>query len=549
MYDRLSARDAESDHDGPNAVTAPRKQRAFRKKAYDSVRQPLRDPPHSTEAEQSVLGALLLDNTALGRISDILTVDDFYDGTHRALFGAIAGLITEGRPADVVTVADELTSVDKLEYIGGMTYLRSLVEEVPTAANIRAYGLTVRDRAQRRRLAAVGIEISDLAMGTAAHDSATLLDDAAEKVDQLRVDANASSSMRRALNWPVLAERTPPARDWAIASWLGMRYVTLLAGPGGIGKSLLAQQIGSALALQRDFIDVISVPRKVLMWAAEDDEDELWRRQLAIAGTMRVALDDFSGMFVVESFDGKDCTLAAEAFGRFEVTAKLEELRQQFNDEHADVLILDNIARMFGGKENDRHHVTTFIAELTGITAERRGAVLLLGHPGRAKGSEFSGSSAWENAVRARLWLSDKLPDQERDDDEEPASDVRFLARRKANYSPRDLREFRYQNGLFVPAQGEPVTGDLMDHSRRLKANRVILDAFRKLGTMGQAPSDGASSPSYLPKLALDYKLAEGLTKRELADAMRRQMVDGFLVREQIGTYGNRNPRFGLKEL
>ena len=238
MYDRHGVRDAESDHDGPNAVTAPRK-RALRVKRFDVVQNPLRAPPHSTEAEQSVLGALLLDNTALGRISDILTVDDFYDGTHRALFGAIASLITEGRPADVVTVADELTSVDKLEYIGGMTYLRSLVEEVPTAANIRAYGLTVRDRAQRRRLAAVGIEIADLAMGTAAHDAATLLDDAAEKIDQLRVDASASSSTRRALNWPVLAAQTPPAASPARSPALPASTLPRYAG-ARLGNRLVA---------------------------------------------------------------------------------------------------------------------------------------------------------------------------------------------------------------------------------------------------------------------------------------------------------------------
>jgi RecA-family ATPase len=284
------------------------------------------------------------------------------------------------------------------------------------------------------------------------------------------------------------------------------------------------------------------------MWAAEDDEHELWRRQQAIAQSMNVGLQDFTGKFILESFDGRDCTLAAVSYGSFGVTGKLEDFRQQVNDCRVDVAILDNIARLYGGNENDRHQVTAFIAELVGATAERGAALLLLGHPGRASGSEFSGSSAWENAVRARLWLSDKLPDQPRDDGAEPESDVRYLARRKANYSAHDLRTFHYQNGLFVPEAGEPVSGGLMDHTRRLKAERVVVDAFRKLLAMGLSPTDGDTSPNSLPKLIFGHALGEGLTKRELGDAMRRLMNDGKLVRAVIGAYSNRAPRYGLKE-
>ena len=356
---------------------------------------------------------------------------------------------------------------------------------------------------------------------------------------------------RRPLDWAALADRTPPSREWAIDYWLGMRHVTLLSGLGGIGKSLLAQQIGSAIALGVPFIDTISRARNVLLWAAEDDEEELTRRQQSIATSMGRSLADFAGKLIVESFDGRDCTLAAVTHGDFGVTALIEELRQQVNDYRADVAILDNIARLFGGNENDRHQVTRFVAELVGATAERGAAVLLLGHPGRSTGSEFSGSSAWENTVRARLWLSDKLPDQQRDPDTEPAEGVRYLSRRKSNYSARDLRTFHYQAGIFVPEPSEMASagGGLTDSIRRAKADRVALEAFRKLVAMGQVPTDGSSSSNYLPKAVVEYRINEGLTKRELTEAMRRLMTDGKLKRDVIGVYGNRSPRFGLIEI
>src|SRR5437773_12022409 len=82
---------------------------------------------------------------------------------------------------------------------------------------------------------------------------------------------------RRPLDWRILADGEPPQRDWAIDHWLGMAYVTLLAGLGGIGKTLLAQMLGSAIALGRPFIDVIPKPRTVLAWWTEDDHDEIRR--------------------------------------------------------------------------------------------------------------------------------------------------------------------------------------------------------------------------------------------------------------------------------
>ena len=99
----------------------------------------LRVPPHSVEAEQSVLGGLLIDNSAWDRAGDLLTESDFYRFEHKQIFAAVGKLINASKPADVVTVFEELTSVGKAEECGGLAYLNALAQSVPSAANLRRY--------------------------------------------------------------------------------------------------------------------------------------------------------------------------------------------------------------------------------------------------------------------------------------------------------------------------------------------------------------------------------------------------------------------------
>jgi len=351
---------------------------------------------------------------------------------------------------------------------------------------------------------------------------------------------------RHPLDWRVLADGEPPARDWALEHWLGMGHVTILAALGGLGKTLLAQMIGSALALGRPFIDSVPRTRNVLMWGAEDDHDELWRRECDIARFLGVGLEAFAKSFVLESFSDRDCTLMdLDLSGRLCWTPMLDELREQVADYGAEVVILDNSARLFGGKESDRNQVTRFVAELNGNV--RGAAVLLVAHAGRAVGSEYSGSTAWENASRSRMFLSDRPPDAKIfDATEEAPGERRYLSRRKANYASRDLRAFHFENGVLVPetdAAASGLVGALLD--RRYES--IVLDGLRKLSTeLGQQPTDASNSPAFLPRLICQFSLGEGGTQRDLSQAMRRLMVDGRLRREVVGRYGNRNPRFGL---
>jgi len=139
-------------------------------------------PPHSIEAEQSILGGLLLDNSKWDVVGDKVMEDDFYRQDHRLIYRVIARLANEGHPVDVVTVGEELERLNEIENAGGMAYLGDLVEKTPSATNVRAYAEIVHERAVLRRLIAVSGEISDSAFNPQGRKTSALLDEAERKV-------------------------------------------------------------------------------------------------------------------------------------------------------------------------------------------------------------------------------------------------------------------------------------------------------------------------------------------------------------------------------
>jgi len=148
----------------------------------DSEIARLRVPPHSVEGEQSVLGGLLIDNSAWDKAADLLTDSDFYRYEHKLIFAAVGKLVNAGKPADVVTVFEELTSVGKAEDCGGLSYLNALAQSVPSAANLRRYAEIVRERAVLRKLVSASDEIATAAMQPQGRAVDQILDDAEAKI-------------------------------------------------------------------------------------------------------------------------------------------------------------------------------------------------------------------------------------------------------------------------------------------------------------------------------------------------------------------------------
>ena len=142
----------------------------------------LRVPPHSIEAESSVLGGLLLDNGAWDRVGDLLVDNDFYRHEHKLIYAAIGALVNASKPADVITVNEQLQNQGKAEEMGGLGYLNSLAQYVPSASNIRRYAEIVRERSILRKLVSASDEIATNAFNPQGKAIDRILDEAEQKI-------------------------------------------------------------------------------------------------------------------------------------------------------------------------------------------------------------------------------------------------------------------------------------------------------------------------------------------------------------------------------
>ncbi len=228
----------------------------------------LKLPPHSLEAEQSVLGGLLLDNDAVDKVGDVLAEADFYSEAHRLIYQHIVGLVAEAKPADVVTVSESLASVQKLDYVGGLAYLGALVGSVPTAANIRHYAQIVRDRSILRQLAATAGDIADAAYNPLGRSAKEVLDQAEAKVLHIAEQGSRGAQQYQEIGTllagvveriETLYNRDDPSDVTGVptgfsdldrmTSGLQPGDLVVVAGRPSMGKTALALNIGEHVAL------------------------------------------------------------------------------------------------------------------------------------------------------------------------------------------------------------------------------------------------------------------------------------------------------------
>ena len=234
----------------------------------DPQLEALKLPPHSLEAEQSILGGLLLDNEAADRVGDVVSEDDFYSEAHRLIFRHVNQLGGEGKPVDVVTLSESLASVQKLDYVGGLAYLGALVQNVPTAANIRHYATIVRERSILRQLAATAGEIADTAYNPLGRSAKAVLDEAEAKVLHIAEQGSRGAQNFQRLGTlltgvvdriETLYNRDDPSDVTGVAtgysdldrmtSGLQEGDLVVVAGRPSMGKTALALNIGEHVAL------------------------------------------------------------------------------------------------------------------------------------------------------------------------------------------------------------------------------------------------------------------------------------------------------------
>jgi replicative DNA helicase len=240
---------------------------AYREKK-DELVDGLKVPPHSIEAEQSVLGGLLLDNQAWDQIADVLRPEDFYRQDHRLLFHSIGGLIERSQPCDVITLSEWLKNKELLEEAGGLAYITGLARNTPTAANIKAYADVVRERSVLRQLIRVGTDIASSAYQPEGRSSGELLDEAEKRVFEIAEQGARGQrsfvDMKNLLGRVVdridhLFEQDSPITGLpsgfvdfdGLTSGLQPADLVIAAGRPSMGKTTFAMNIAEHVAIKR----------------------------------------------------------------------------------------------------------------------------------------------------------------------------------------------------------------------------------------------------------------------------------------------------------
>ena len=331
-----------------------------------------------------------------------------------------------------------------------------------------------------------------------------------------------------------LKDKPVPPREWLVPDLVPQKTVTLFGGDGGTGKSLLALQLAIGAATGTGWLGRPVQQGGVIFISAEDDDDELHRRTDDILRSAGLTYDDVPDL-TMRSLAGEDALLAVETQVALIQSTLFEELDARAALENPVLIVIDTLADVFPSNENDRAKVRQFVGILRGLALKRHCAVVLLAHPspsGLNSGSGTSGSTAWNNSVRSRLYLSRVVQD-----DYEPDPDARLLATKKANYGRIGGEiAMKWQAGVFV-AEATPTGLDRL--AIGAKAERVFLALLRSFAEQGRKVNH-AGGPTYAPKVFATNPKAEGVTKAALKGAMEALLSRGTI---RIGKEGPASKR------
>ena len=330
-----------------------------------------------------------------------------------------------------------------------------------------------------------------------------------------------------------------PPRRWLVDGWIPMGAVTMLAGDGGVGKSLLAMQLATACAIGQPWLGQHTMACKALGLWCEDDSDELQRRQDSINRHYGVGFGDLENLTWV-SRPGADSVMMTFNYDVGTATEFCQSVHNLAIDTGAQLVVLDSLHDLFAGNENIRPQARQFINLLRGLAIDIEGAVVLCSHPsqsGLASGSGSSGSTAWNNTVRSRLYLTKPSVDEGAivDDAE------RVLQRVKSNYSSTgDSLDLIWRDGVFQPVA---TPQGLFAGMATRNAETAFLDGLDALTRAGRNLSDNSHSGNYAPKLIMRTVHGKRHKLQELAGAMERLFSDGKIRVEDYGPDSKRRAR------
>ena len=333
----------------------------------------LRLPPHSLEAEQSLLGGLLIDNDAWERVVDHISAEDFYRDEHRRIFRHITSLIQQGRPADIVTVFESLQKSGEAEAVGGMPYLAELANLTPSAANVRRYAEIIAERAILRKLIAVADEIAAAALAPMGRDAKTILDEAEAKIFEIaEAGARAATgfvAIGTALKQVVdrvqeLFDRQAADTITGVATgYLDLDEKTagfqpgdliIIAGRPAMGKTTLALNIAEYVGVHQKL--------PVAIFSMEMPATQLAMRMLAAAGRLdllklrrgKLTDDDWARLSSAmgKLYDAPIYINETGSLNPIDLRARARRLARQCGG-RLGLIVIDYLQLMVGAKESD----------------------------------------------------------------------------------------------------------------------------------------------------------------------------------------------------
>ena len=336
----------------------------------------LRVPPHSVEAEQSVLGGLLLDNLAWDRAGDLLTDGDFYRHEHRLIYAAIGALVAQSKPADVITVFEQLQGLGKAQDCGGLAYLNALAQSVPSAANMRRYAEIVRERSILRKLIAASDDIATSAFNPQGRAVSTVLDEAESKIFQIGEEGSRQRQGFQSIDKLVvsLIDRVQELHDNGAEEVTGVRTgfydldrmtaglqkgdLVVLAARPSMGKTAFALNIAEHVAVQEGL--------PVLVFSMEMGASQLALRLVGSLGridqqhlrTGRLDSGEWERLTGAVEQLGKVQLLIDETAGltSSELRARARRMARQFGT--LGLIVIDYLQLMSGSSNSDENRAT-----------------------------------------------------------------------------------------------------------------------------------------------------------------------------------------------
>jgi len=373
--------------------------------ASDSQLLNLRVPPHSIDAEQSVLGGLLIDNGAFDKIGDVVTDGDFYRDDHRRIFRHVSRLIERGKPADVVTVDEAIKVSEDKDKTGGITYLAALAGNTPSAHNVRRYAEIVRECAVLRKLIEVSTEIADSALNRMGKEVGQLLDEAESKIFQI-AEAGARTRQGFMEIQPLLTQvmeridllyhKDNPSDITGIptgyrdldreTSGLQPGDLIIIAGRPSMGKTALALNMAEHAAVENKL--------PVAIFSMEMSGSQLAMRMLGSIGrldqhklrTGRLSDDDWNRLTnaVGKLHDAPILVDESGALNALELRARARRLHRQYG--HLGLIVVDYLQLMQATSqgENRATEISEISRSLKSLAKELKVPVVALSQLSRA---------------------------------------------------------------------------------------------------------------------------------------------------------------------